>query len=131
MITDADRAVMRADHEALMLSTVTIGRSLGWVYDPVAGTETQQVEGPYYTGRGKVQSRSVTDRATQAGGQTVTIAEIAVAVPWEVAAVEPGHVVHVTDSPDPGLTGRTLIVQSVAVNDFLSARLLTCTLNQG
>ena len=128
-LTDAERAQIQADHEAFMTSTVRLGTAIDWEY--VDGAEVRQVQQVYYEGKAKIQSADRAAPVVQAGAQEITPAQIVVAIPAAVTVAEPGHAMEVLTSPDLALVGKTLTVQSVAVNDFLSACLLACTLNQG
>lgn len=129
MLTDTDRAQMRADQEALMESTVTIRRGEGsWQF--IDGQEVYVPGETIYSGKAKVQDLGGREQTTtmSGAGHVVTYDHVVV-VPWSVAAVVPGDHATVDTSPDPLLVGRLLPVEGVSGSDFVTARRLLCLLN--
>lgn len=128
MLTAADRAQMRADHEALMESTGTVTRpGNGWVY--VDGVEQREPDETIYTGPLRLQRATRSSGFTPAGAETLPVASYVGAVPWDVTGVTVGDVVTITASDDPAAAGRRFTITDVEHNPLaVTARRFHCEL---
>lgn len=67
------------------------------------------------------------DQAAVVVEQDTSIAVYEVKLRWASAAVQVGHLIHVTESADPMLTGQTLTVAAVERGDRRFSRVLLAT----
>lgn len=123
MITAAELAGLRADHEEMMRDRGTIHTPDG---PPAWNPDTQRTEPRpgqlLYTGRIRVQASQSRTGEQTAGQQQITTGLFVCAVPWTVTDLMPGCVVRVTDSHDPRLVGRRLQITDVQASTFATAR---------
>lgn len=132
LLSPADLAALRADHQLTMRDTVTIRKpGTGWVYDPVTDTEWPAPGVVVYAGPGRVQSANRAASTVQAGTQTVTVGDMVGAVPYTVTEMAPDQTITVDVSDDPGLQGRTFVIATVEASTFATARHFYATSNLG
>ena len=71
IITDAEVEQFRAEAEARMVDTWTIGEDGGWNYNPATSKDEQTILNPF-TSLGRLKVTSTQTRQSQAGERTVT-----------------------------------------------------------
>lgn len=100
---NAELPFLRAEAEARMLDTWTIGADVGWTYDDGAGEDVQTVT-PLFTTAGRLKASNNVVLASEAGGRTVTETRRELHIPVASDAVPAGAVaqctaVHETSDP--------------------------------
>ena len=103
LFTAAELAQDRAEAEARMLDTWTIGTGAGFTYDPDAEVDVQTVT-PLFTTPGRLKATGNVVRDSQAGDRTVVESRRELHIPVGSAAVPVGAVaqctaVHATSDP--------------------------------
>ena len=86
---------------------------------------------PYFTGTARVQALATQARPIVTVGDREVVAQYLVTIPVDTGAAEPAELdlVAVSDSGDPALDGRTLLVAQVVRGSLLFERDLFCTLD--
>lgn len=122
----------RAAAEALMVDACTVtAQPAAQVYDPATDTYTTPAGTLRYTGPCKVKPRDNDDQVVDAGGQTVSLWPYVISVPMTVTDVDLNDVVTVTASLlEPAFVGRSFRVRQVLQGSFLTARRLSCEVQE-
>lgn len=97
------------------------------VWDPASEQNRLAPHPPYYDAAARVQALGTQARQVTTADDEVVQANYLVVVPATVSPAG-GDLVHVTDSGDPLLDGRTLLVREVATGSVRAERDLFCTL---
>lgn len=127
---EAELPFLRAEAEARMLDTWTIGADVGWTYDATLGKDAQTVD-PLFTTRARMKaSRTYGNLNQQAGERTVTIVTRELHIPVDsptvpVNAVAQCTAVHPTS--DPSLLGAIVRIAGPAPGSQTTARRLEVT----
>lgn len=118
----------RAFAGAQLTSTCTITRPSGEsVWDETTGTYTDPAPIDVYSGPCRIRPAATQGRTAEAGEATALLSAFRVQLPFVVTGVDVGHRVTVDSSPDPALTGRTMVVRFVPdMGDHITARRLIC-----
>lgn len=131
MIGDDIAAVLpelQAEASSALTDHGTLNRATK-VFDRAANAETVVLT-PYYTGQ--LRARSVSSVvSSEQGGVIATAQPIECRAPWDVAEIEPGHVMVLDQSGDPRLIGRELTVRSVRSSSHGAWRRFICVDEQG
>jgi hypothetical protein len=122
---------LRSEAEARMKSACTIRRWDGtYATDPDNGKVTKNTT-VVYTGKCRIQLRSLTAQTPNAGETQLTIARPEIHVPMSVLGLRTGDVATITAvdpiSGDADLVGRTLRIEVPFQKDDATARRLPCT----
>lgn len=91
----AELPFLRAEAEARMVDTWTIGANLGWTYDEDAGEDVQTVT-PLFTAPGRLKATSNVVLNSEAGGRTIAETRRELHIPVGSAAVPVGAVAQCT-----------------------------------
>ena len=107
--------------ERLMSDTVRVSRrSSEPVTDPVTGVVDYPAT-PFYEGRGRVQARQTEGQETSAGGQSFTVSDFTLQLPYDTD-LEPGDHVEVRASEmDPLMVGRVFAVETIPRKTHMTA----------
>lgn len=117
---------LRAEAEARMVSTCTIGYRGDPVTDAGTGEVTYPVEDPVYIGKCRVRPATLQAQSRQMGGDETFISDVMVSIPADSTGVVKGMVVTVTGSPDADVVGLVAEIQDVGRGDSLTARRMWC-----
>jgi hypothetical protein len=114
----------RKHAESIMTDVCTIERLGAEVFDPETGTSTP-ARTLVYAGKCRVRPQpGIATRDVRTGENIIGTHAPLVSIPYTVTDIAGGDVVTVTQSMDPGLVGRTLVVQVVSEGSQISARRL-------
>lgn len=116
---------LRAEAEARMTSTCTIGTVTLGALDPVTLEQVEQIS-PVYTGKCRVRRRDVQATEPVVGEVERTVTRLVVSVPWETTGIRPGMAGQITASPSPSLVELRFTVTSVPTGDDQTALRLEC-----
>ena len=112
-------------------ATVTIGNpeAATGVFNDTTGTTDITPAAAIYTGAASIEVVADSDRMFDVADERESTRLYEIVLPVEVTGIKPGHVVHVTASPDPDLVGRDLAVDTGQMGDRRFSRVLHATLN--
>lgn len=118
--------------QAVTSCTVTVGPqtdpNAAPVYNPATGYSEVPAGTPVYTGPASIMVVSATDRRQTVAEDEVASLLYEVTLTARAAGVSTDHVVHVTESEDPDLVGRTLAVSEIERGGRRFSRVLLATL---
>jgi hypothetical protein len=112
-------------------ATVTIGdpEAAATPFNDTTGQTTVTPAAPVYSGSAAIAVVARTDRIVAAADELESTRIYEVTLPWAVAGIKPGHVVHVVTSSDTMLVGRDLAIDTAQLGDRRFSRVLHATLN--
>ena len=128
MLSDAVATALpelRAEAEALMASTCTIGAP----GEPVTDSETGEVTFPLdvaYEGKCRVRPATLQAQSRNLGGAEAFVSDVMLSVPVNAEGIRKGMRVVIDSSPDADAVGLLLEIQDVGRGDSLSARRMWC-----
>jgi hypothetical protein len=113
---------------SLMVDEAVFTRSTGSTsQNETTGRETAGTRSTVHTGPCKVQRQRVAPADPEAGERTVTVEQVEIHVPIEVAGIRVGDVAQITSAAlDPELVGRSFRVTGLFHKTWSTARRLRC-----
>jgi hypothetical protein len=130
---NAATAAGRAEAERLMVDWCTINRpSSGGSFSAITGQWTPSAGTLVYEGKCRVKPRDNADRVVQFGQEATTLLPYVVSIPMVATGVKVDDVITVTDCDlDPDVLTKTLRVRQTLAGSHLTARRLSCEVNEG
>lgn len=123
---EAELPFLRAEAEARMVDTWTIGADVGWTYDENAGEDVQTVT-PLFTTPGRLTERGTEVSDIEVGGRTSAETRRELHIPWNSAAVPANAVaqcIAIHASTDPTLLNSIVRLRGPAPATQKTARRL-------
>jgi S1-C subfamily serine protease len=117
---------LRAEAEARMVSTCTIGEPGDPVTDPETGEVTHPLVDVTYSGICRVRPATLQAQSRQMGGAEAFVSDVLVSLPATATGIRKGMLVTVDSSPDADLVGLRAEIQDAGRGDSLTARRMWC-----